>query len=252
MRLLATIILLSSSAAWAKSPATLEDLQALSQQKAYAELLERAEDIAPAARTDAWQGLVASAAVGVVTTTPLAKDPFGEVGKADALLARFAFLDKRAAFSAARDEAVLKGLKRCVDANNEACIEHFVPYEPSLGATASLKAGKMLRHYGAVPYRSMLLFAKAAAGKDGGACKDPDVSDAVIAALDLPPDHRSAKAAQQVAFESCWPALQAKLKSTMVSASASRLQNSCVGMRAKKALTPLQEDLCKDEEQNNR
>jgi len=249
MRLFTTLILLCSAVASAKAPATMDDLQALAKQRSYAELLERAEDVAPAARTDAWQGLVATAAAGVVGAAPTGKDPFAEVHTADTLLARYSFLDKRAAFVTVRDDAVLKGLARCTSANSESCIEQFVPYEPSLGAAGSLKAGKMLRRYGAVPYRPMLLFAKATSAKDGAACKDPDVADAVIAALDLPREQASVKAAQEVAFESCWPALQARLRSTMISAGSSRLLNSCKQLRAKKALTTLQEELCKDEEQ---
>lgn len=227
----------------AKDPATLADLKTLADAKSYPELLERAEDVAPAARTDAWKDLVATAAAGVVRSTPIAKDPFVQASKADALLERFAFLAKRDGFLAARDEAIVTGLQRC---NDEACFRLFAPYEKTLLPAGSLAAGKALRRSGFVPYRPMVLFAKAVGTKDAAACKDTDVVDAVIAGLDTPEGSDTAKAAQQVAFEQCWSVLQPKLKASMVGASSTRLENTCKPMRAKKALSELQDELCRD------
>lgn len=252
MRWSTSLLALVAAAAFAKEPATLDDLKTLAQHKAYPELLERAEDVAPAARTEVWRDLIATAAAGAVQGAPIAKDPFGQAGKADALLARFSFLEKREGFATARDEAVLSGLRRCIEADDAQCFTRFAPYEKTLGSAGSLKAGKMLRRYGSVPYRPMALFAKAVGAKDAAACKDSDVADAVVAALGLPTEDAAAIAARQVAFDWCWAALQPRLKTAMVGAQSVWLQNSCQGMRAKKALTQMQEELCKDEEQDGR
>ncbi|MBS1153839.1 MAG: hypothetical protein H6Q89_5537 [Myxococcaceae bacterium] len=239
MRLLLLLLL-------TKAPATFEDLKTLAAQQSYPELLERAEDVAPAARNDAWRELVATAATRVVQSTKIADDPFGQAARADALIERFSFLDKQPAFLAARDEAIVSGLRRCASANDEACFKLFGRYEKTLSPAGSLAAGKVLRRNGSFAYRPMVLFARAVGGKDAAACKDPDVADAVLAALDLPAESEGAKAGRQVGYEWCWAALQPKLKAAMIGASSMRLANACKPMREKKALTELQDELCKD------
>ena len=76
MRPALAVSLLLASLALAKEPASLDDLKALAGHKAWAELLERAEDVAPAARNDTWRELVAQAAAGVVQAVKVDKDAF--------------------------------------------------------------------------------------------------------------------------------------------------------------------------------
>ncbi len=240
---------LLSLAAEAKEPATLGDLEVLLQKGAFAELLERAEDVAPASRTDAWKNLVTGAAVAVVKSTAVTKDPFAPALEADVLLKRHIFLAERQPFLAARDGAVLGAAQRCFkEADGEPCWKTLAVFEPTLTPPGSLDLGKALRRNGALPARVTSLYAKAAA-KDPAACKDADVQDVLVASLDGPVEGAPAVSARSVAFTVCWAALSPKLKAAMVGASSYRLRNACKPLREKKALTALQEDLCQDEEQ---
>lgn len=233
----------------AKEPATLGDLEVLSSKGAFAELLERAEDVAPAARTDAWKSLVTGAAVAQVESIAVTKEPFAPALEADVLLKRHTFLAERQPFLAARDGAVLGGAQRCFkEPDGEPCWKALAAFEPTLTPAGSLELGRALRKNGALPARVTSLYAKAAV-KDGAACKDADVQDVLVASLDGPEDGAPAVAARSVAFTTCWGALSPKLKAAMVGASGYRLRNVCKPMREKKALSALQEDLCHDEEQ---
>ena len=246
---LASLLCLLSIAAWSKEPATLADLEVLAQKGAHAEVLERAEDVAPSARTDAWKALVTTSAVALVKSTAVTKDAFAPALEADVLMKRHTFLSEREPFQRARDGAVVAGAQRCFkDADGEPCWKTLAAFEPTLAPAGALDLGRALRKNGALPERVTVLFARAAA-KDPSACKDGDVQDVLVSSLDGPVDGAPATAARSVAFTACWVALQPKLKAAMVGASGYRLQNVCKPMREKKALSALQEDLCQDESQ---
>jgi hypothetical protein len=240
---------LLSLVALGKEPATLSDLEVLAQKGAHAEVLERAEDVAPAARTDAWKALVTTSAVAMVKSTAVTKDGFAQALEADVLMKRHTFLSEREPFQRARDAAVVAGAQRCFkEADGEPCWKTLAGFEPTLGAAGSLDLGHALRKNGARPDRVTVLYARGAT-KDPAACKDSDVQDVLVASLDGPVDGEPATAARSVAFTACWSAVLPKLKAAMVSASTYRLQNVCKPMREKKALSALQEDLCQDESQ---
>jgi hypothetical protein len=227
----------------AKGPASLEDLELLERQQAHVELLERAEDVPTAARTDAWKDLVANAAIRAIQSTRIGIGPFEQAASADALLKRFTVLRQRPAFATAREETVLAGLRKCIGSKEVACLDTLA-WEKSLSPTASLAVGKSLRRNGAPAVRPIQLFSRAVGAKDAPACKDPDVAEAAIAALDSSGGSETARAGRQIAFEWCWSALQPKLREAMVGASSLRLMNACKPMRAKNALTELQAELC--------
>ncbi|RKH66174.1 hypothetical protein D7V93_04765 [Corallococcus llansteffanensis] len=239
---------LCSAEALARAPATLEDLQALGSQKAWAELLERAEDVAPAARSDAWRALVTDAAVAQAAAgTSDDKDPFAATRKARTLGQRYAFLAQTPRFATARDEVARKDLEHCLDLDRDKCLDTYLELNPDVGSEGALQAARAVRkgHHAYVP---MPLFAAAVGGKkDAGACKDDGLAETVVAALGLPATDPRAVSAKKVAFDACWSALGPKLKAAMVGASSYHLANTCQPMRAHKALTEMQEDLCKDE-----
>lgn len=246
---LASSLCLLSFGVLGKEPATLADLEALSQKGASAELLERAEDVAPAARTDGWRNLVSSAAVASIKASAVSKDPFAAALEAEGLAKRHGFLSEREAFQRARDGAVLAGAQRCFQESDDGpCWKVLAAFEPTLSPVGGLELGRALRKNGARPERVTALYARAAA-KDAGLCKDVEVQEVVVASLDGPVEGPAQGAARSVAFGVCWTALMPKLKAAMVGASSYRLQNVCKPMREKKALTSLQEDLCQDEAQ---
>ncbi len=229
-----------------KDPATMADLKALGERKEYAQVLERAEELPAAVRTDAWRAMVATAAAGVLPLASAEKNVFAQVVQADALRKRFAFLDKSQSFVSARDEAAMAGLRRCLRTNDDACFRGFAAYELTLTPAGSLAAGKLLRRNGSPPVRAMPLFGRAVGAKDAPSCKDADVVASTAAALETPEENDAAKAARQVAFEWCWSSMQPGLKAAMAGASSMRLQNVCRPMRAKQALTPKQDEACRD------
>ncbi len=227
---------------------TVADLKALAAQKAWAELLESAEKVAPATRNAGWQELVASAAAQVLRAAPVGKDGFEAVAKAESLKSRYPFLEARPDFAKAKDEVILTATGQCLAQNNTDCLKMLSAADKSLSPSAALNAGKLYRKNGFAAYQSMALFSKAIAVKDAAACKDADVVTSTLAALDTPVDSEWAPLARKIAFEWCWSAMGSKLKAAMVGASSYRNANCCASMRDRKALTPLQEDLCQDEE----
>ncbi|WP_241758004.1 hypothetical protein [Myxococcus landrumensis] len=232
----------------ARPAATLEDLRALAAQKSWAELLERAEELPPAARSDTWRTLVTEAATAAVesATAPDDKDPFAVARKAHALRQRYAFLAKAPGFSSARDARGLKDLERCLESKKSDCIDTYRELAADASTETTLQAARLVKR-GHFAYVAMPLFAAAVrGGKEAGACKDEALAEAVLAALDLPTTDARAGDARKVGFEWCWSALGARLKTATVGASAYFLANTCVPMRARKALTELQDDLCKD------
>ncbi|WP_217911875.1 hypothetical protein [Myxococcus sp. AM011] len=240
---------LVSTVAVAKPPATLADLQTLASQQAWAELLERAEDVPPATRTDAWRGLVTEAATAEVeAVTPTDKEPFAAARKAHTLGQRYAFLAKAPAYATVRDASAVKGLERCLAKDGRDCVETYQQLAVGTGPESALKAARLVKQ-GHFAYVAMPLFALAVGErKDSEACKDEALGVTVLAALDLPKDDARAAEARKVAFERCWAALGAKLKAATVGASSYFLENTCQPMRARKALTELQDELCKDAE----
>jgi hypothetical protein len=240
---------LLSLVAWGRDPATLSELEGFARRGAHAELLDRAQDVAPAMRTEAWKALVASAAVGLVKATAVTSDAFGPALEADVLMKRHTFLAEREPFQRARDGAVLAGAQRCFrEEAGASCWKVLDAFEPTLSPAGGLDLGRALRKNGALPQRVTLLYARAAA-TDSAQCKDADVQEVLVAAFDGPVDGAAATAARAVAFGGCWTTLMPKLKAAMVGPSSYRLQNVCKPMREKRALTSLQEDLCQDESQ---
>lgn len=219
--------------------ATMEDLQALGAQSAWAELLERAEDVPAAKRTDDWRALVTKAATAVVQV---------DDSRAAALSSRYPFLASSPAFSKLHGSASVSTLEKCLgdeklrDPLTE-CLATFRKTNPKPDALAA--AAKVIRKQWN-PAAPVELYAEAAAGSKE-LCADPGLQESVLAALELPRDERRAKAGRTVAFETCFPAMAAPLKSAMVHASTYLLGNACESMRAKKALTELQDELCRDE-----
>jgi hypothetical protein len=247
MRRALLVVGVLSGLALAKEPATQAELDALAARAAYAELLERAEDVSAGSRLDPWRSVVTKAAVAVVSHRS-AGAPFVDAAKAETLRERYRFLADQPAFITARDEAVVAGAEACVKETEDApCWKTLASFEKTLGAGGSLALGKLLQKSGFRAGRVMPVFARTVTSKDAPACRDPDVQAVTVDALELPV--AEAATARSVAFELCWTAMMPKLKAAMVGASSYRLQNACKAMREKKALTEMQADLCTDEGQ---
>jgi len=248
MRSLLLAVCCCAAPVFAGAPWSLADVEAAATAGSWAELLERAEDVPPSARTDRWRTLVSDAAATALEKTAATPDkPFAVAERARTLAARYAFLEKAPRFSTARSKASLAALEACVKADRDDCLDVLQADLETLSGDGALAAARWVRK-GYSPASAMPLVARAVSAQ-ASACADALTSEVVLAALELPDEDTRAPAARKVAFETCWSALSATLKKTQIGASKYRLVNSCKAMRSKRALTELQDDLCKDEEQ---
>lgn len=227
---------------WAGAPANMDDLQAMAASGAWSELLERAEDVPAAKRSPLWKELVASAATAVVQA---------DDSRAAALASRYPFLTGNAAFAKTQGQAALTAFEKCLRVEREGrdvlldCEGGFRKAAPNAKPELLVQAAKVLRRQ-FNPAASVDLFAQAAAGSKD-VCTDPGLQESTLAALELPADAPRAKTGRTLAFETCWPALGAAVKSAMVHASTYLRANACGPLRAKKALTELQDELCRED-----
>lgn len=225
--------------AFADGKATLEDLQAMARDGSFDELLEHAEDVPAAKRTDEWRSVVTKAATAVVER---------DESRAATLSARYPFLSKDAAFAKTSGAASVSVLEKCLrderlkDPLGD-CVSAFRRAKPP--ASTLVAAAKLVRRTWN-PAAPLDLWADAVSA-DKTICSDSALHEAVVAGLELPRDAERAGLARTLAFETCWSALQPVMKAKLVGASSALLANSCTALRAKKALTELQSELCKDE-----
>lgn len=228
--------------AWAGAPANMDDLQAMATSGAWSELLERAEDVPAAKRAQLWKDLVTSAATAVVQA---------DDSRAAVLAARYPFLSTNAAFAKAHGQAALSAYEKCLRADHEGrdvvldCEGGLRKAAPNPKPELLVQAAKALRRE-FNPAAAVDLYAQAVAGSKD-VCGDAGLQESVLAALELPSDTPRAKTGRALAFETCWAALAPAVKSAMVHASSYLRANACGPLRAKKALTEMQDELCRDD-----
>ncbi|MBL8922697.1 MAG: hypothetical protein JNJ54_27865 [Myxococcaceae bacterium] len=229
---------------WAGAPANMDDLQAMATTGAWSELLERAEDVPAAKRSPLWKELVASAATAVVQA---------DETRASALASRYPFLSANTAFAKAQGQAALTAFEKCLRVEREGrdvlldCEGGLRKAAPNATPELLVQAAKVLRRQ-FNPAASVELYAQAAS-RSKDVCTDAGLQESTLAALELPADAPRAKTGRTLAFETCWPALSPALKSAMVHASSYLRANACGPLRAKKALTELQDELCREDGQ---
>lgn len=234
-----SLLLLLAVPAFAEPKATFEDLQAMAAQSSWDELLERAEDVPAAKRTDEWKALVTKAATAVVER---------DDSRAAALSARYRFLAEAPGFAKVNTSASVAALEKCL--GNEKlkdplgeCVTTFKKSKPNADTSA---AGARLIRKTWNPAAPLDLWSDAVTvNKD--LCKDAQLQESVMAGLELPKDEKRAVLAKTLAFDTCWSAMQGVVKPAMVHASTYLLANACAPLRAKKALTEIQAELCSDE-----
>ncbi|MCB9655666.1 MAG: hypothetical protein H6729_16200 [Deltaproteobacteria bacterium] len=237
----------ATSAPGAGSTWTLENISAALKQHSYAEILDRALDVPAADRTEVWRSAVAEGAAGVIEKmTPTEKRPLSVVDRAAELVTRFNFIESDPAFVAARSKAILAALNQCWDTDDQRCLRALEVHTKTLSGQAALDAAKVLQR--GSPAWSAAGFIKQAVDGTPALCKEALVGTVTVSALATPEDQSFAKDARRVAFELCWDALRPALKSGMVGASNTYLKNVCKSMRAKKALSELQDEICRDED----
>jgi len=219
---------------------TLADIKALVGQKAYQEALIHLEDIAPGDRNSDWLAVAADAGAGYIRS--LSNEDLGaQVGGIEIIEDSYPQLLSAPAYVKVRNELGLKAYKQCFAADDltEVCLQHatkFVDGDPTNTALA-LAMAKLVKanafHYVAAP-----LFARAVGGKtDAAACKDADLAESVIAALDLPSDEDNFTAARGLTVGPCWAKLKKPVIAALKDAGGYYHDNVCDLLKEKKALS---------------
>jgi len=199
---------------------TMADLKALVAQKSYREAVQHLEDISPSERNADWQDMAGTASAGLVAAV-----------EHDEKLGTMQGLE-------ARSEAGPPAFAECfqseyqVEECRNAALK-FVDADPT-NAKLTLAMAKVAR-LGMMSYAAMPFFKRAVtANKGGAACKDEDLSIAVIAALGLPYDNVLFVDAKPIAGTTCWADLRKPiLKELAANDSGYYKTNVCDLMRGK-------------------
>lgn len=223
-------------------PYSIEDLVALDKAGSHQELLDHAEDVAPASRDARWQGLVEKAAAQSVA----GPDAIQALTATESLLKRYSFLKKSSVFAPARSAATLKGIGACYDARKyDDCAARAVALIDGDRALA-LQVGKLVTRKQFV-YFAVPMFRKAAeGGYDKKICEDDDLLRSVAAALELPKDHEMLPDARDITSKFCFAevldTIEAKVRASTPDSYLA--QNTCDLLKAKGALAKLKPNPC--------
>lgn len=247
---------LLASTAYARSY-ELSDLEALEQQSGWQELLDHADDVAPAQRSTRWMQLVEEAGVGLITGLDTDKLTFTGLGVADELTRRYPTLKTSKLFMAKRADIGLRTFTRCFDvastdgAMAKMCGERLAgfadgdPDNVDLSRRAIAMIDSRIHFHTAAPFS---IYYRLIGGKKGAKeCANDGAKWAVIEALALDKTDPRVAQAREVASVTCWDQMQNQLVDALTSAhdGAHYFENSCGFLVDKKALASLQTSRCK-------
>lgn len=212
---------------------TLADLKALVADKSYTEALQHMGDISPSERKAEWNEVLGQAATGFAQG---GKDAIDKLRNMLAVEEQYPTVVKNAKYAAVRTEWGPKGFATCFDRSYDVSdcktfAIKFIDDDASNGklALAMAKvARKGMNAYGAAP-----LFKRAVSATKATACKDADLSLAVIAALGLPTDYDDYADGKSVA-DTCFGELKPTILKELVGASGYYKDNACALLTAKK------------------
>lgn len=241
--------------AWGdKKPYTIADLKVLVAKKSFKEAYLHLDDVTPSDRGADWLDVAATASTGVLERLPV--DDGTAIGVIDSIDSDYPELAKSSKYVRLRADLGYKGLVGCFTQSSgywssrgtEECAQvatRFVTNDATDAALA-LRVAKLARTQmnsaAAVPFFTRALGTKPTAA----VCKDEDLSLAVTAGLGLPPDYENAGEARTLAAR-CWDALGGAIIKAFEKDPKGGYyhQNACELLRAKKALSSLQEKQCK-------
>ncbi|KRR21481.1 hypothetical protein CQ14_07575 [Bradyrhizobium lablabi] len=242
------------------SPADPEtaELDALAAAKSWSELRGHLTKVRPTARDAHWASLAEQAAIGELTPLATSPHPFDDrLAALEHYATTFPILNDNPKFLALRTSIGLSAFGDCLEqayaADCRRQLESFVRTTPKnvgmvrvdLARDAARLVGRKLNRSAATPFFAIAIEAPAEA--NAAVCADPDLTDAVIAALGRPPDWNEAKAAGALT-EACWNTL-----GTAVVAQVAReagesyyLGNACPILLQRDALTGLRAARCRE------
>lgn len=241
-------------------PLTAE-LDALAAAKSWSELRGHLTTVRPTARDAHWASLAEQAAIGELTPLATSPHPFHDrLATLEHYATTFPILNDNPKFLALRTSIGLSAFGDCLEqaygtilVDCRRRLESFVRTTPKNAGTvrvdlardAARLVGRKLNRSAAAPFFAIAIEAPPEANV--AVCTDPDLTDAVIAALGRPPDWDEAKAAGALT-EACWNTL-----GTAVVAQVARetgesyyLGNACPILLQRDALTGLRAARCRE------
>jgi hypothetical protein len=227
----------------------MKDLAALDAQKAYSELVDRADQVKPSARDASWKKLVVSAATHVVAG--IATDSATSLDTASDLIERvppaerkYPFLREDAGYRAAKAKALESVVALCKHGNRGGCgvlIESLAAgVDKFAKGTAREIAGMVNDDIG--PADALHFWALAVAD-DAAVCKDIWLERAVIATLTAGGE-RVAEA--QKTANTCFASVESGMTEALIDAEdhSTYAKNACPVLKTHGAMTVLKKKKC--------
>ncbi|HVQ68867.1 MAG TPA: caspase family protein [Bradyrhizobium sp.] len=239
----------------------IAELDALAAAKSWSELRGHLTTVRPTARDAHWASLAEQAAIGELAPLATSARPFGDRLAALELYATtFPILNDNPKFLALRASIVLSAFGECLEQGYGAALadcrrglEGFVRTTPKsvgtaradLARDAARLVGRKLNRSAAAPFFAIAI--EAPADANVAVCTDPDLTDAVIAALGRPPDWDEAKASEALT-EACWNTLGAAVVAQVARETGDSyyLGNACPTLLRRDALTGLRAARCRE------
>jgi hypothetical protein len=253
--ILVAVCLLVATSVQAKSY-DLADLETLAKQSAWQELLDHAEDVAPALRNDRWNKLVEDAGTNVLAALDTEKLTLAALATVDQLTHRYPMLAKSKPFMARRADIGMRAFTRCFEATGEdnedadACAQRlggFADADPDNADLARRAIALIEKYLHANTSSALPLYARLIAGKKGAKdCSSAGAKKAVITSLELEKTDPRVASARDIASRLCWDAMQNELVDALGQPHANPhyFENSCGFLVEKKALGNLMTKRC--------
>ena len=239
----------------------IAELDALAAAKSWSELRGHLTTVRPTARDAHWASLAEQAAIGELTPLATSTRPFDDrLATLEHYAKTFQILNDNPKFLALRASIGLSAFGDCleesygtvlIDCRRE--LDGFVRTTPKsvgtarsdLARDAARLVGRKLNRSAAAPFFAIAI--EAPAETNVAVCTDPDLTDAVIAALGRPPDWDEAKASKALT-EACWNTLGAAVVAQVARETGDSyyLGNACPTLLRRDALTGLRAARCRE------
>jgi hypothetical protein len=228
----------------------MKDLETLSKQGQWQELMEHLDDIPPSKRDAKWQSLAERACASVLAAIEVDDRSLERViGQSDAMIKRYPALGRSSAFMAKRADVGLQAFRKSFghyshNRGDDPWLGKLIEFVRGDTSTADLPlraaqlANSLLVKSCSIPILKIGVERSAAA-----VCKAPDLAWSVVSALE---DGVWLKDVGELAKARCWNELRGPISAALEkSTSRDFTENACPLLKEKNALTPVQAQKCK-------
>lgn len=177
---------------------TIDDLRALEEQQAWAELTAHLTDIRPSQRDEGWNQLLEKAATGYLQSEVQASSSERVIAVARELMLVYPQLKQSSSFKSLFSKHVVASFEPCIEYRIQSCIDDYgrMIRGLELGAATLLDQGRRVyqnaKKSSAVPFFAELV------EMDSSYCKDPVVVNALLHTLSLENNTRWPQAQEAV------------------------------------------------------